>query len=123
MRVLVGVEGSGESETVLHNVITRAEEAGDDLTFAVFAKPEGGQDIEAVEQAVEAAVDGTSVSATVVRLEGDDPASELVAMAEREGFDQLVVGGGRDTPLGKRYLGRITEFVLLNAEVTVRLER
>lgn len=123
MNVLVGVEGSGESETVLRNAIARAEEAGDDLTIAVFAKPESGQDLDAVERTVRSALDAASMTATVHRIEAGEPGSELVAMAEREGFDQLVVGGGRDTPLGKRYLGRITEFVLLNADVTVRLER
>ncbi len=123
MHVLVGIEGSEESDIVLKNAIERGEEAGDELTFAVFAKPEGGQDIEDIVKTVQAAIDSADVEATIRRIDADDVASELVAIAEREEFDQLVVGGGRDTPLGKRYLGRITEFALLNAEVTVRLER
>lgn len=123
MRVLVGVEGSDESDIVLTNAIARAVEAGDELTIAIFAKPEGGQDIEAIEDTVTARLAESDIDATVRRIDEADPASELVAMAERGGFDQLVVGGGRDTPLGKRYLGRITEFALLNSEVTVRLER
>ncbi len=123
MRVLVGIEGSDESDVVLRNAIARAEEAGDSLTFAIFAKPEGGQDLDTIEAIVSAAIEESSIDAIITRIDDRDPASELVAIAEREGFEQLVVGGGRDTPLGKRYLGRITEFVLLNAEVTVRLER
>lgn len=123
MRVLVGIEGSEESDIVLENTIKRAEEAGDDLTIAIFAKPEGGQDIDEIAATVEGALEDATIEATVRRLETEDIASELVMIAESEGFNQLVVGGGRDTPLGKRYLGRITEFALLNAEVTVRLER
>lgn len=123
MRVLVGIEGSDESDIVLRNAIARAEEAGDELTIAVFAKSEGGQDLDEVEATVAEALREASMEATIHLIEEGDPASELVAMAERGGYDQLVVGGGRDTPLGKRYLGRITEFALLNAEVTVRLER
>lgn len=122
MRILVGVEGSEESATVLRNAIGRAEEAGDELTIAVFAKPDEDQSIEAVERSVRSVVEEGGVDAHIERLEGD-PASALVERAERGEFDQLVIGGGRETPLGKRYLGGITEFVLLNADVTVRLER
>lgn len=122
MRVLVGVEGSEESETVLRNAIERARMAGDELTVAVFAKPEAGQDLEEVRAAVERELEGADLEVRVTDLEGD-PASALVELAESEGYDQLVIGGGRRTPLGKRYLGRITEYVLLNADVPVRLER
>ncbi len=122
MRVLVGIEGSDESAIVLENAVSRAREAGDDLTIAIFAKPDTDQDLDAIETDVRETIDASEVSAAIERLE-NDPASELVAMAERGGYDQLVIGGGRDTPLGKRYLGRISEFVLLNADITVRVER
>lgn len=122
MRVLVGVEGSQESETVLENALERAREAGDDLTVAVFAKDEGDRDIDAIAAAVRDSVAGLDLEAEIRHLEGD-PAGELVSLAEREGFDQLVIGGGRDTPMGKRYLGPVSEYVLLNADVTVRVER
>lgn len=122
MRVLVGVEGSDESETVLRNAIARAREAGDEVTVAIFAKRERDQDIDAIEAAVREELDASGVDAEIIRI-GEDPASELVTIAERDDYDQLVIGGGRDTPLGKRYLGSISEYVLLNADVTVRLER
>lgn len=122
MRVLVGIEGSDESAIVLENAVSRAREAGDDLTIAIFAKPDTDQDLDAIEADVRESFDGSEVSAAIERIESD-PASELVAMAERGAYDQLVIGGGRDTPLGKRYLGRISEFVLLNADITVRVER
>ena len=122
MRVLVGIEGSEESDTVLVRAIDRAIEAGDRLTIAIFAKDEPTQDIDAIEARVRTALGKAELDATIHRIEGD-PASELVALAERDDFDQLVIGGGEDTPLGKRFLGPITEYILLNADVTVRLER
>lgn len=122
MNVLVGIEGSDESETVLRNAIERAIEADDELTVAIFAKPDQAQTLEAIEAAVRNELVAADIEADIVRIDGD-PASELVAMAERGAYDQVVIGGGRDTPLGKRYLGRISEYVLLNADVTVRLER
>jgi len=62
------------------------------------------------------------VAADVVQLAGH-PGSELVAMAERQQYDQLVLGGGESSPLGKVSLGQIAEFVVLNATVTVTLIR
>lgn len=122
MRVLVGVEGSDESKVVLNNAIQRAREAGDELTVAIFAKSDREQNLSTIEDHVNAALDAADIDGSIERIEGN-PASELVAMAERGGYDQLVIGGGQDTPLGKRYLGHISEYVLLNADVTVRLER
>lgn len=122
MRILVGVEGSEESTAVLRNSLKRAMEAGDELTIAMFAKEDESQDLSEIERNVRDELDATDIDASLTTIEGD-PASRLVELAEQGDFDQLVVGGGRSTPLGKRYLGRITEFVLLNADVTVRLER
>jgi nucleotide-binding universal stress UspA family protein len=44
-------------------------------------------------------------------------------VAEREGFDRVVLGGGETSPLGKVTLGEIAEFVVLNANVSVTLVR
>jgi nucleotide-binding universal stress UspA family protein len=44
-------------------------------------------------------------------------------MAEREGFDELVLGGGERSPSGKMRLGRAAEFAVLNAHTTVVLVR
>jgi len=49
--------------------------------------------------------------------------SALVNYAEQGEFDQLVIGGGTLSPMGKIQLGPITEFVLLNAPTTVKLVR
>ena len=52
-----------------------------------------------------------------------DPGSELVDIAEQEGFDEIALGGGQTSPMGKINVGSIAEFVLLNARTTVRLMR
>ena len=62
------------------------------------------------------------VDAEIRHLEGD-PGSRLGDTAEEEGFEQIVIGGGQTSPMGKINLGSIAEFVLLNSHVTVSLVR
>lgn len=121
MDVLVGIEGSDESRLALDRTIDRAKEADDDLTVAVFAKE--GQSIDDVEAWVEDELATAGLDAEIIRLETDHPASKLIELAEADEFDQLVIGGGQRSPMGKIELGSITEFIMLNAQVTVRLER
>lgn len=121
MHVLLGVEGSDESRSALENVVERAAEAGDELTVAVFAQ--GEQRLDDVEATVRERLSVTDLSWSLERIEDDHPASALVDLAERGDVDQLAIGGGQLSPMGKIELGSITEFVLLNAQVTVRLER
>jgi len=64
----------------------------------------------------------TALDATIRRVEGH-PGSRLVEIAEDEGFDQIVLGGGQTSPMGKLQVGSIAEFVLLNSHVTVTLVR
>lgn len=121
MNVLVGVGGGEESRKALENVVERAEEAGDELTVAVFAQED--QSIDDVEETVRDRLDATSLSWSIERVEADHPASAIVDLAESGPYDQLAIGGGRLSPMGKIELGSTTEFVLLNARITVRLER
>lgn len=121
MHVLVGVEGSEESEAALDNVVERAKEAGDEVTVAVFVVDD--QRLEDVEGVVRDRMEGTGLEWHVERIEDDHPASSLVERAESGPFDQLAIGGGQLSPMGKIELGPTTEFVLLNARLPVRLER
>ncbi|MDS0476474.1 universal stress protein [Natrinema sp. 1APR25-10V2] len=123
MNVLLGLGGSDESVKTLRRTIERTREVGDELTVVVVDKPESkrSQDEmyqEAVDHLEEAGLDDV----TVETLEGD-PGSALVNYAERGEYDQLVIGGGTLSPMGKIQLGPITEFVLLNAPTTVKLVR
>ncbi|WP_439028368.1 universal stress protein [Haloarchaeobius sp. DT45] len=122
MRVLLGIEGSDESMRTLRKTIERAKEAGDQLTIAVVEKDESKREQqEMVEQAREL-VAKSGIDAEVRAVSGH-PGSTLVDIAEGEEFDQLAIGGGTQSPMGKIRLGPITEFVLLNANVTVKLVR
>jgi len=123
MNVLLGLGGSDESVKTLQRTIERTSEVGDDLTVVIVDKPESkrSQD-EMYRQAREALAEAGLEDRPVEKLEGD-PGSALVDYAEQGEFDQLVIGGGTLSPMGKIQLGPITEFVLLNAPTTVKLVR
>ena len=122
MNVLVGLVGSDESIKTLRQTIDRTNAVGDDLTVAVVEKPESKRSQEEMTEKAEMLLSEADIDAEVLTLEGD-PGSALVDYAEQGEFDQLVIGGGTLSPMGKIQLGPITEFVLLNAPTTVKLVR
>lgn len=122
MHVLVGVGAADPIEALLPEAVERAREAGDRLTVAVVAAPDGGGDLEAAERRARAVLEEESFEAEVRVLSGH-PGSELVELAESGPFDRLTIGGGERSPLGKIQIGSTTEFVLLNAGTTVTLLR
>jgi len=122
MNVLLGIGGSDDSIRALEKTVERARAAGDELTVAIVDNPESDRTPDGIETRVRDALDDADFSATVRHVSGD-PGSELVDLAEREGFDQIALGGGQRSPMGKIQLGHIAEFVLLNSPVTVTLVR
>lgn len=122
MNVLVGLTGSDESMKTLRRTIERTRDVGDDLTVAIVEKPEAKRSQDDMYRQARTLLDEAGVDAELQKLAGD-PGSGLVDMAERGEFDQLVIGGGTESPMGKIRLGPITEFVLLNATTTVKLVR
>ncbi|PCR92338.1 universal stress protein [Natrinema ejinorense] len=123
MNVLLGLGGSDESVKTLRRTIERTREVGDELTIVVVDKPESKRSQEAMyQQALDRLEEADITDVEVEKLEGD-PGSALVNYAEQGEFDQLVIGGGTLSPMGKIQLGPITEFVLLNAPTTVKLVR
>jgi len=122
MKVLLGIGGSEDSMRALEFAVERSAAAGDDLTVAVVENPDSDLDREEVAARARERTDAAALDAEVRRVEGD-PGSRLVEIAEGEDFDQLVLGGGERSPMGKIQLGSITEFVLLNSHVTVTLVR
>ncbi|WP_117365740.1 universal stress protein [Natrarchaeobaculum sulfurireducens] len=122
MNVLVGLGGSDESVKTLRQTIDRSTEAGDELTIAVVEKPESKRSQEEMCEEATGLLEEAGADAEIVALEGD-PGSALVDYAEQGEFDQLVIGGGTLSPMGKIQLGPIAEFVLLNAPTTVKLVR
>jgi nucleotide-binding universal stress UspA family protein len=122
MNVLLGIAGSDESDDALRETVDRAVEAGDDLTAAILEGADHDRSADDLESQAREMIDDAGLDATIRRVSGD-PGSELVEIAEREEFDRLVIGGGQRSPMGKIQLGSITEFVLLNAQVSVTLVR
>jgi nucleotide-binding universal stress UspA family protein len=122
MNVLLGIGGSDDSFRALEQTVARAQAAGDDLTIAVLQNPESDRDVEEIVGRAHEVLEGASFAAELRQLSGD-PGSQLVALAERGEFDQVVLGGGQRSPMGKIKLGHIAEFVLLNSPVTVTLVR
>ncbi|MHC3436978.1 universal stress protein [Natrialbaceae archaeon A-gly3] len=122
MNVLLGIGGTDESIKALEATIERTQAVDDDLTVAVVEKPESKRSQEEMREVAEGLLEDADVDADVETLEGD-PGSALVEFTERGEFDQLVIGGGTRSPMGKIRIGPITEFVLLNATTTVKLIR
>ena len=122
MKVLLGIGGSEDSIAALRRTVDRAQEAGDDLTVAIVDNPEADRSYEEIEAEVQSTLDDAKCEADIRHIEGD-PGSELVKLAEQGGFEQVVIGGGQQSPMGKIRLGHIAEFVLLNSHITVTLVR
>lgn len=122
MKVLLGIGGSEDSMRALEKTVDRAESAGDDLTVAILQNPNAAQTPAEIESAVREYLSGYEVDATIRHIEGD-PGSTLVDLAESEGYEKIVIGGGQRSPMGKIQLGQIAEFVLLNSHTTVTLVR
>jgi len=122
MKVLCGIGGSDDSLRALDRTVERAAVANDDLTVAVVDNEDSSVAPDDVTDRAREAVADAGIDAEVRRVEGD-PGSRLIEIAEREAFEEIVLGGGHTSPMGKITIGPIAEFVLLNAKTTVTLVR
>ncbi|AGB15209.1 universal stress protein UspA-like protein [Halovivax ruber XH-70] len=122
MNVLLGLGGTDESIQALEATIDRASAVGDELVVAILDKADAPRSPAEMRSETAATLEAAGFDADIRELEGD-PGPALVELAEREGFDHVVIGGGTETPMGKIRLGPITEFVLLNASMPVTLIR
>jgi nucleotide-binding universal stress UspA family protein len=122
MNVLLGIGGSDDSFRALEETVERAQATGDELSIVMLENPESDLDTGEIESRVFETLEAAEFTAEVRQVSGD-PGSQLVDLAEREGFDQIVLGGGQRSPMGKIKLGHISEFVLLNSPVSVKLVR
>lgn len=122
MKVLLGIGGTDDSLDALMATVERARSAGDDLTIAILENPASPRSPDEIEELVEEVQAENDFEAIVRHVEGD-PGSRLVEIAETEDFDEVVLGGGQTSPMGKIKIGGIAEFVLLNSHTTVTLIR
>lgn len=120
MRLLLGLDGSELSLRALDRTVERALETGDSITVVVYDGP-GELGVDDTTDRARDRLERAGIAAEIHRL-GDDPGSELVAMAD-DGYDRIVLGGGVISPMGKIRIGEIIEFVLVNAGTTVILVR
>lgn len=123
MELLVGIERSARMLQILETAVEHARTVGDDLTVAVV-ETENGPSIERLEQEVRKHLSDLAVASNVeVRSLSGHTGSQLVDLAEDEDFDRIIIDSGQTSPLGKIQIEDITEFVLLNASITVTLVR
>lgn len=122
MNVLLGLAGGDESVTALRRTIDRVREAGDDLTVVVLEKEGATRTPAEMREQAEKLVGEVGIDAAFHTLEGD-PGSALVSFAEQGDFDELVIGGGSESPMGKVRIGPVAEYVVLNARLPVTLVR
>lgn len=122
MNVLLGIVTEAGYAEALERTVERAREAGDDLTIAIIEKDSTDVETSTVTETVQRVLADAGVDAEVRHIEGD-PGSQLVEIAETEGFDRIALGGGQTSPMGKIKIGSTAEFVLLNSHTTVTLVR
>jgi nucleotide-binding universal stress UspA family protein len=122
MKVLLGIDGTEDSLHALPRMIDRAADAGDDLTIAILDHPGNDRDPDDLYRRASEELMDSPIDAPIRRVSGD-PGSRLAEIAETEGFDAIALGGGHRSPMGKVTLGGVTEFVILNATVSVLLVR
>lgn len=122
MKILLGIGGTDDSIEALEKTVARVAATGDDLTVAVVDDPASDVGREALEDTVRTALADADLDAEVRHVDGD-PGAKLVELAERESFEQIRLGGGERSPMGKIRIGSLQEFVLLNAQTTVVLVR
>ena len=112
MKTVLGMGGTDDSIRALEHTLDRVADTGDDLTVAVIENPDSVPDSDEVKDR----------AAEIVHLSGD-PGSAIVEFAESNGYDEIVLGGGETSAMGKIQIGRVAEFVLLNSHTSVKLVR
>ncbi|MFC7132905.1 MULTISPECIES: universal stress protein [Salinibaculum] len=120
MHILLGIGDADDGLRALERVVSRAQTAGDDLTVAVYG--DGATPVDELVARVHDRLDDLDFDAAVEEVDGD-PGGKIVELAEREAVDRIALPGGERSPLGKIRLDRVTEFVLLNASISVTLIR
>jgi nucleotide-binding universal stress UspA family protein len=120
MNLLLGLDGSELSMLALDHAIERASESDGTLTVAIYEGP-AEVDLDDLESRAVERLTAAGLDVDVRRLQAA-PGSKLVELAEHD-YDQLVLGGGRISPMGKIRIGNVLEFVLANVQITVTLVR
>lgn len=122
MKLLLGVISDTGYAEALEQTVERADVADDELTVAIIENPSTDTQLAEVKETIRAVLAEADVDAEIRHIEGD-PGSRLIEIAETEGFDRIILGGGQTSPMGKIKIGSTAEFVLLNSHTSVTLVR
>lgn len=126
MKILVGYIKSAEGRAALHAAIAEAELRNGELV--VVHSMRGGERDEQTQvrtyreelEAVSSRLEGEGIPFRVREIvQGRSPAQDLVAVAEEEAADLIVIGLRRRSPVGKLLLGSNAQDVLLTASCPV----
>ena len=126
MKIVVGFVHRPESEAALDRAVEEAKLR--DAELIVIHSTKGGERDEtehAIEyrdilDRVEKELESAGVTYEVRQfVRGQTPAEDLVAVADKEGADLIVIGLRRRSPVGKLILGSHAQDVLLSTEVPV----
>lgn len=120
MHIVLGIAGADDSFLALEETVRRTATTGDALTVAILDSL--AEDPSGLERRITETLAPHDIRADIVHLDGDaGPA--LTELADSGGFDRVVLGGGRRSPMGKIALGEVAEFVILNADTSITLVR
>ncbi|MFN8158790.1 MAG: universal stress protein [Candidatus Nanopelagicales bacterium] len=120
--IVVGYVDTPEGEAALDRAILEAGQRG--ARLVVISSHKGGSSLDKTEaaeineslDAVRGRLDEAGVEHEVRQLvRGQDPADDLIAVAEEVDADLIVIGLRRRTPVGKLIMGSNAQQVLLDA--------
>jgi nucleotide-binding universal stress UspA family protein len=124
--IIVGYVPKPEGKAALRRAASEARLRG--ARLVVINSNRGGHDLEGDDaiayteelDAVRRELDEAGVENEVRQLvRGQEPAEDLISMAEETGADFIVIGLRRRTPVGKLVLGSNAQRVLLDARCPV----
>jgi nucleotide-binding universal stress UspA family protein len=124
--VVVGYVAKPEGEAAVHQGIAEAKLRGASLIVVNSQRGGSGYDDTASQRseqdlsALEATLKASGVDHEIRQLvRGQEPAEDLISIAEASGADLIVIGLRRRTPVGKLILGSNAQRILLDAPCPV----
>ncbi len=124
MTIVVGFVPTKEGRAALARAVEEAKGRGSRLV--VINSHRGGLDEEAAREAeseLEGAAEEMKAAGAEVEVRqlvrGNEPAEDLIAVANETGADLIVIGLRRRTPVGKLILGSNAQRILLDAPCAV----
>ena len=122
MSIVVGYLSTKEGEAALAAAVAEARRRGTRLVVVLSRRAQGEDHavLEAEADAVRDRLDDADIAYEVRQLRrGTEVADDLIAAAEEEGAELIVIGLRRRSPVGKLILGSNAQRILLDAPCPV----